>query len=200
MESCDAIFVGSGINSLVGAALLAKAGWNVLVLERNSWLGGAIRTDEITQPGFNHDLYSAWHPLFAGSEAYATLKSDLSSRGLEYLNTDYPTAGLTPDSIGAFLSTSQAANEQEFEKLSPGDGAAWARACADLSGRLDLAFGILGTELWSLDGLKLGTKTWRRLRTPGTLDFAHELLGTSRQWLKSNFKSPKIHALLVPWI
>ncbi|HKS77121.1 MAG TPA: NAD(P)/FAD-dependent oxidoreductase [Terriglobales bacterium] len=200
MDSFDAIFVGSGINSLVGAAMLAKSGWKVLVLERSSWLGGAIRTAEITEPGFHHDLYSAWHPLFAGSEAYATLKSDLGARGLEYLNTEYPTAGLSSDGSSAFLSTSQPANQQEFEKLCPGDGDAWGRACVDLMGRIDLAFGILGTELWSVDGLRLGAKAWRRLKTPGTFQFAHELLGSSRQWLERNFRSPNVHTLLVPWI
>jgi len=38
----DAILVGSGINSLACAALLARAGWSVLVLEREQALGGAI--------------------------------------------------------------------------------------------------------------------------------------------------------------
>src|SRR5205814_7601793 len=36
----DAVAIGSGINSLVAAALLAKAGWSVCVLERNDWLRG----------------------------------------------------------------------------------------------------------------------------------------------------------------
>ena len=102
----DAIFVGSGLNSLTGAALLAKAGWKVCVLERNSWFGGNIRTAEITEPGFMHDLYSAWHPLFTGSESFRILKNDLESRGLEYLNTEYPTGALFPDGSSAFLSTS----------------------------------------------------------------------------------------------
>ena len=84
----DAIAIGSGINSLVAAALLAKAGWSVCVLERNDWLGGAIRTAEITEPGFVHEVFACWHPLFTGSAAYAELQGDLEARGLEYLNTD----------------------------------------------------------------------------------------------------------------
>src|ERR1700720_2640787 len=120
MAAYDAIFVGSGINSLVGASVLARAGWKVCVLERNSWFGGAIRSAEITMPGFLHDLYSAWHPLFVGSEAYRILKPDLSARGLEYLNTELPTGALFPDGSSAFLSTNQAVNEQEFERLAPG--------------------------------------------------------------------------------
>src|SRR5438445_12619615 len=106
MDSYDAVFVGSGINSLVGAAVLAKAGWKVCVLERNSWLGGNIRTAEVTEPGFIHDLYSGWHPLLTGSEAYALLKADLEARGLKYLNNENPTATLFPDGNAAFLATS----------------------------------------------------------------------------------------------
>ena len=42
-DAADVIFVGSGINSLVGAALLARRGKRVLVLERNDRVGGCIR-------------------------------------------------------------------------------------------------------------------------------------------------------------
>jgi phytoene dehydrogenase-like protein len=200
MDTYDAVFIGSGINSLTGAALLAKAGWNVCVLERNPWLGGAIRTAEITEPGFIHDLYSAWHPLFAGSESYRILKNDLTARGLQYLNTELPTAALFPDGSAAFLSTAQAANEKEFERLAAGDGDAWSQTFADLMPRLDLAFGVLGTELWSGHGLKLGTKALRRLRVRGMFEFAHEVLSTSRDWLTATFRSEKVHGLLAPWI
>ena len=99
----DAVFVGSGINSLSGAALLAQAGWRVCVLERNDWVGGAIRTAEITEPGFKHELFSSWHPLFVGGAVYPALKDELEARGLEYLNTEHPTGSLFPDGSSAFL-------------------------------------------------------------------------------------------------
>ena len=81
----DAVIIGSGINSLAAAALLAREGWRVAVLERNDYLGGAIRTAEITEPGFRHDVFSAWHPLWVGGGAHALLGDDLAGRGLEYL-------------------------------------------------------------------------------------------------------------------
>jgi phytoene dehydrogenase-like protein len=199
-NSFDAIFVGSGLNSLTGAALLAKAGWNVCVLERSSWFGGNIRTAEITEPGFIHDLYSGWHPLFTGSEAFRILKKDLESRGLEYLNTDYPTATLFPDGTSAFLSTSQPANIQEFDRLASGDGAAWFREVESFLGKAELAFGLLGTELWSWDGAKLAAKWLRRMRVRGSLEFGAELLSTSRDWLTQTFQSPRIHGLFAPWV
>ena len=51
MAEHDAVIVGSGINSLACAALLSRAGWDVCVLERESELGGAIKTAELTEPG-----------------------------------------------------------------------------------------------------------------------------------------------------
>jgi phytoene dehydrogenase-like protein len=44
----DAVVVGSGVNGLACAALLARAGRRVCLLERSDSFGGAIRTDEIT--------------------------------------------------------------------------------------------------------------------------------------------------------
>lgn len=78
----DAVIIGSGINSLVAAAVLSKSGWQVLICERNDRAGGAIRTEEITLPGFTHELLSSWHPLFVGGPAYALLKEDLDKKVL----------------------------------------------------------------------------------------------------------------------
>ena len=73
MATNDAVLVGSGINALVAAALLAKTGWQVQVLERNDRLGGAIQTAEITVPGFQHDVFSAWHPCLLSRAQSASL-------------------------------------------------------------------------------------------------------------------------------
>src|SRR5205814_3205302 len=109
----DAVIVGSGINSLACAALLARAGWDVCVLEREAELGGAIKTAELTEPGYVHDVFSAWHPLWVGGPAHAELAEELAARGLEYLNTEQPTATAFPDGSSAFLSTRGDANAEE---------------------------------------------------------------------------------------
>ena len=89
MATHDAVFVGSGINALAGAALLSRAGWDVCVLERETRLGGCIHTsDDLTLPGFTHEVLASWHPLWTGGAAYGELKDELDRRGLEYLNTD----------------------------------------------------------------------------------------------------------------
>ena len=78
----DVIIVGSGINSLVCAALLARSGRSVRVLERESVFGGCVRTDELTRPGFLHDTLSTAHPLFVAGPAYALLGAALHEAGL----------------------------------------------------------------------------------------------------------------------
>ena len=51
MSGYDAIIIGAGHNGLVAACYLAKAGHNVLVVERYHTVGGAAITEEI-HPGF----------------------------------------------------------------------------------------------------------------------------------------------------
>jgi phytoene dehydrogenase-like protein len=196
----DAVIVGSGINSLACAALLARAGWDVCVLERSAELGGAIQTAELTKPGFHHDVFSAWHPLWVGGAAHAELGDELTARGLEYLNTDYPTATLFPDGEAAFLLRNADANAAELDRHADGDGDAWRGVLDGFLPNADLAFGVLGTELWSKDGLALGLKAYRRLGRRGLVQFTGNVLATSRDWLTGTFACQRAHGLLAPWV
>ena len=201
MATYDAVFVGSGINSLVGAALLAREGWRVCVLERNDVAGGCIRTStDLTLPGFTHEVLASWHPLFTGSAAYAELKDDLGRRGLVYVNTDLPTGTALPDGSAAFVTGSLEGNVAEFERLAPGDGRAWEQQFTSFMETADLSFGILSTELWSGAGLSLGRKAYRRLGRRGLLEFAGGTLMSCRDWVTQTFESDAAHAVLAPWV
>jgi phytoene dehydrogenase-like protein len=201
MASFDAVFVGAGINSLAGAALLSKAGWNVCVLEQTSELGGCIRTSsDLTVPGFTHEILASWHPLFTGSAAYAELEPDLSARGLEYLNTDLPTGSAFPDGSSIFLTTSLEANIAELARHAEADGPAWEAMFQGFMANADLSFGVLGTELWSPAGLGLGRQALRRFGRRGLLAYAGNMLSSCRDWLGDFFESDAAHGLLAPWV
>lgn len=73
MQNYDYVIIGSGLNSLVCASLLAKNNNKILVLERNAQLGGCIKTDREMAPGFTIDLMSTSHVQFLTSPAYAEL-------------------------------------------------------------------------------------------------------------------------------
>lgn len=83
MSTYDAVVVGSGPNGLAAAITLARAGRSVVVLEENDSIGGAVRSDELTEPGFVHDLGSAVHPLGRASPFMRSL--DLESHGVEWV-------------------------------------------------------------------------------------------------------------------
>jgi phytoene dehydrogenase-like protein len=79
----DATIVGSGPNGLSAAIVLAQAGLKVIVFEAQDTIGGAVRSAELTLPGFIHDVGSAVHPLAVVSPAFRSLP--LAAHGLEWI-------------------------------------------------------------------------------------------------------------------
>ncbi|MBV8287190.1 MAG: NAD(P)/FAD-dependent oxidoreductase [Hyphomicrobiales bacterium] len=57
----DGIIIGAGHHGLVLGAYLAKAGLDILVVERRLDYGGGLSTKEATEPGFYHNLHSINH-------------------------------------------------------------------------------------------------------------------------------------------
>ena len=201
MADHDVVVIGSGINALVAAAVLARADRDVGVYERNPRLGGAIRTEADTPArGYTTDLFSCWHPLFVGGPAYPSLADDLGRRGLVYRNTDIPAAASMPDGSTAILSTDADTTAADFDRLSPGDGEAWQTFLREFGRRAGIAFGALGTELLSPSGLALlGKATWQ-LGPKGLQQFCAEGLESARSWLAGTFASETVHGLLSPWV
>src|SRR5580700_8443847 len=111
MSEYDYVFVGGGINALVAAALLGKKGRTTLVLERNSTIGGRLHTEEVTAPGFLHDVMATTLVLFRTSPAYQALGKDLEARGFAMADTNLPTAVLRPDGSSVILSMDRAQRE-----------------------------------------------------------------------------------------
>src|ERR671931_1672456 len=85
-ETADIVVAGAGHNSLVTGAYLAKAGFEVLVLEARAVVGGNTATEELTLPGFLHDSCSTAHNLIQASPALREL--GLEGFGLEYVQPD----------------------------------------------------------------------------------------------------------------
>ena len=86
----DAVVVGAGPNGLAAAIRIAQQGFSTLVLEENANIGGACRTEQITLPGFWHDLGSAVHPLALASPFFSSLP--LEKHGLTWCHPPIPLA------------------------------------------------------------------------------------------------------------
>lgn len=120
--------VGAGPNGLAAANVLADAGWDVVVLEANDGPGGAVRTAEVTAPGFRNDLFSAFYPLGVASPVLRAL--DLERHGLEWRQAPLVVAHPTPDGPTALLSTDEDTTAASLDRFAAGDGDGWRRLYA----------------------------------------------------------------------
>jgi phytoene dehydrogenase-like protein len=93
----DHVIIGSGINALVAGAMLALKGRPRAAAGAGRPIGGCLRTEAATLPGFSHDVMAATFVLFLTSPAQAALADDLARHGLEFCHTPTPTAVLRPD-------------------------------------------------------------------------------------------------------
>src|SRR5579884_1726706 len=97
----EACVIGAGPNELAAAIVLAQAGLTVHVYEAEAAPGGAVRTMELTLPGFLHDFGSAVYPLGAGSPFFSSLP--LSQFGLEWVHSPAPLAHPLDDGSAVVL-------------------------------------------------------------------------------------------------
>ena len=97
----DAVVVGSGPNGLAAAALLAREGVSVLVIEGHGQIGGATRSAELTLPGFVHDVCSAVHPMGVLSPFLCELP--LGELGLQWMHPQASAAHPLDDGTAVLL-------------------------------------------------------------------------------------------------
>jgi phytoene dehydrogenase-like protein len=170
-EGHDALVVGSGPNGLTAAITLARHGWSVLVLEAADRAGGAVATEELTIPGFHHDVFSAVYPAAAASPVFADLP--LARHGLRWVHPRYCYAHPFDDSRAAALARDVDETAATLDALHAGDGAGWARFARPYL----RAFGALRrTLLGAFPPVRGAVELAGRLGAAGTLEFARLLL------------------------
>jgi phytoene dehydrogenase-like protein len=125
----DAVVVGSGPNGLTAAVTLAQAGLSVRVFEAAAGIGGGTRTEELTLPGFRHDVCSAVHPLGVGSPALGALP--LADHGLEWVHPELALAHPLLDGSAAVLARSVDETAASLGR----DGRAWRSLVQPFLGR-----------------------------------------------------------------
>lgn len=107
MKKYDAVVVGSGPNGLAAAIRLSQAKLSVLLIEAKNTIGGGMRSQELTLPGFIHDVCSAVHPLGIGSPFFRTLP--LEKHGLKWVQPICPLAH--PFKDGTFVALHRSIEE-----------------------------------------------------------------------------------------
>lgn len=190
-RTADAVVVGAGPNGLVAANALADAGWDVVLVEAADEVGGAVRTAEVTAPGFRTDLFSAFYPLAAASPVIRDL--GLERHGLRWRRAPAVLAHALDDGREALLEDDADRTAAELDAAAAGDGAAW----------LDLVEGwrhvrddVLAALFSPFPPVRALARVLRTVGARGTLDLARLALLPVRRLGAERFRGDAAPLLL----
>lgn len=111
-SNVDAIVIGSGPNGLAAAITLAQKGLSVVVYEAKPTIGGGTRTEELTLPGFLHDVCSSVHPMAASSSFFRQL--NFEQFGLRWIEPEIALAHPFENEEPALITGTLDDNLQQF--------------------------------------------------------------------------------------
>jgi phytoene dehydrogenase-like protein len=160
--SVDVIVIGSGPNGLTAAAVLARAGVSVRIVEAQATIGGGTHTAEITLPGFHHDVCSSVHPMGWLSPIFRELP--LAEHGLEWIHPKVSAAHPLIDRPAALLARSFETTGETIGR----DAARWREVFEPLATRADDLFpdllAPLGIPRAPFTFLRFGLRAFRSAR------------------------------------
>ena len=199
MAQFDAVFIGAGHNALAGAAHLTRRGWKVGLFEAADRPGGAVKTLELTEPGFRHDLAAMNLSLFAGSAFNRVYGTDLAKHGLEFSPVQDCFASVFPGGRWVGVSTDLATTVARIRAISERDARTWESLVKAFPGRAELIFSILGGPMKKRALARILFSLWRKVGLSGVLELGRFLLSSPRAWLDETFESAEVKALLGAW-
>ena len=198
----DAVIVGSGINSLACGALLARAGWRRRACS-SATTGSAARSRRPRSPSPASCTTSSAPGIRSGSAARRTRSSATSSRarGLEYLNTELPTATALPRRRGGVPAPQRRRERRGARPPRAGDGDAW-RRCSTSSSRTPTSRSACSAPSSGRGAARRSArKACRRLGRGGLAEFSGEpARRRAATGSSETFASERAHGLLAPWV
>lgn len=199
MSRYDAIVIGAGHNGLIAAAYLARAGWRTIVLEREQHPGGAVRSEELTLPGFVHDTFATNMNLFRGSPVAAELGGELERHGLTYETSELPFANVFPDGRALRVSQDPEATLAELRAHDARDADGWAELDREYERLAPALFELYGTRLTARGLSRLALSQGPRLRGDGLTALARLLTSSTRELADTHLATREAKALLACW-
>ncbi len=167
--------IGAGPNGLAAAIRLAENGHPVTVLEAADRPGGAVRTEELTLPGFRHDTFSAVYPAGAASPVFARMP--LERHGLRWIHPDPCYAHPLPGGGAVALYRDVERTAASLDAVRPGDGARWRAFVAPL---LDSFDAVRATMLGAFPPIGGAAALVRDLGPVGAARFGTALAGSAQ--------------------
>ena len=195
----DAVIIGAGHNALAAGVHLASNGWSVGIFERSKAAGGAVRTEEVTLPGFHHDLYAMNLSLFAGSPFMKEHGAALGAHGLAFAPAEHCFASPMRDGQWFGVSKDLAVTLARIEKFSHEDARTWAAMLEKFGADAPHIFSLLGSPMTTRGLLSTGWKAWRAKGAGWMLKMARLILSSPREFLEWNFKSQEVRTTMAAW-
>src|ERR1700722_16308170 len=195
----DAVVIGAGVNGLAAAVHLAAKGWKVAVVERADVAGGAVKTREITRPGFRHDLYAMNLGMFAGSPFFAAHKDRLLPHGLNFISAEHCFATAFPDGTWLGVHKNLDATAARIATFNPADAERWRAMVAAFGQDAQHIFALLASPMPSWAALRVMYNAWRARGTAWVADMVRLLIASPREWLDEKFESDKLKTMMAVW-
>jgi len=199
MNQPDIIFIGAGINSLGAALILAEAGWRVLVLDRNDVPGGAVRTLELTLPGFQHDIGATNLTVLANSPFFKEREDRLRRHGVEFLKADCAFGSIAADGRFLGITTNREANLRAIAEFSREDAEAWKRWAADFDRCAPFLSGVFGSPAVAAGPLQYVFGHSADVPQDAAVALRGILLDSLRENLTARFQSDVVQAMIAAW-
>jgi phytoene dehydrogenase-like protein len=195
----DAVVIGAGHNGLAAAIHLAAKGWSVGVFEQATEAGGAVKTREVTLPGFRHDLCAMNLSMFAGSPFFAAYKDRLAAHGFELVPAPDCFASVFRDESYLGVGVDLEKTVAGLAALSVADAAAWREMQKKFAADAPHLFGLLAAPLPSWTAAGVLWKAWREKGAAWIAETARLLLASPRDFLDAHFESDKLKAMMAAW-
>jgi phytoene dehydrogenase-like protein len=191
--SADFVVAGAGHNSLITAAYLARAGYEVLVLDARPIPGGGAASEEMLGPGYLIDSCSTGHTLIQTNPLLVDDELGLRSRyGLDYIEPDPYSHVVFPDGEQLTMWLDLDRSCAELARFSERDAEAYRRmigeydAVKHLFGRSRFTPPGFGPSLDEMLAEDPDGRRWRRRRLMSAWDV-----------VRHEFETPHVRAFML---
>ena len=190
----DAVIIGAGHNGMALGTYLARCGWDVAIFEKRSEEGGGLCTEELTKPGFLHNVHCNYHTLVGVCPVYEHL--ELDKHGLRYVRPPVQMGSVFSDGSALTVHTDLDKTCASIARFSRKDADTFRRLYDETKGYLDL---ILLTLMYSppisMDDITKALVSWGVEKKAEFLSVHLRRLNIN-QFLDQHFENEKVKAHL----
>jgi phytoene dehydrogenase-like protein len=190
----DVIIIGAGHNGLTLGAYLSRSGLSVVVLEARHEEGGGLSTEELTYPGFLHNIHANYHTFVDLAPPVSDLK--IREHGVKYVKPEVQMASIYDDNTALLIYDDLDKTVDSIARFSTKDAETFRRLYKEAHGYVDL---LLGTLMFEPPmSVKELTKALSVFGVSDRSEFLSVKLRreTINQFLDEHFENPKVKAHL----